>query len=574
MNGKISTKIVAALSFMLILMVILGGNAYISSRSSLENVKQIGAGYTRAVMASQMENELTAAALDMRRYMAEPKEEYKQSYGQRMAKVIDMSNQLLQVSEEVDKAEVTKLVSGTTQYKEGILQRFLPLIKEQAESVDPQRKSEVTQQLNEQAKGLTALMQSNQKIVRATVERESQRVTQEVAQAEQGLSLATTVALVLVGIAVVAGVYLSILLRRMVTRPVEALVEELNRMAQGDLRADKNHHTLQRGDEFGAIYGALQKTQSQVRDLIRTVQGQAQQLSASSEELSASADQSAKAANQVAASITVVADGAEKQVRAVDSAALIVKGISNSIQSVSITADNAAEKSNITARVAKEGEASVAAAVKQMNSIDVTVSSSAQVVEKLGERSKEIGQIVDSIAGIAGQTNLLALNAAIEAARAGEQGRGFAVVAEEVRKLAEQSEEAAKQIAGLIAEIQQDTYRAVDAMHQGVEEVKVGGEVVATAGENFSGIMALVEQVSSQVADISQALQQMNQGSQKISLAMNTMDELSKEASGEAQTVSAATEETSASMEEIASSSQSLTHMAQELQEAVAKFKV
>jgi len=119
---------------------------------------------------------------------------------------------------------------------------------------------------------------------------------------------------------------------------------------------------------------------------------------------------------------------------------------------------------------ANDGGQTIELAIAQMGKIETTVNSSAQVVSKLGERSKEIGQIVATISGIAGQTNLLALNAAIEAARAGEQARGFTVVAEEVRKLAEQSQEATKKIAVLIGEIQGDTDNAVVAMNNGTRE--------------------------------------------------------------------------------------------------------
>lgn len=574
MNLRISSKIIGALSIMVVMMMVLGINAYINSRDSLSNVKKIEAGYYRAVTVSQIENELTAAALDMRRFITDQKEEYKASYEQRMVKVIDMGNQLVQYSEAQNKPEIEKLVDGTKRYRDGVLNSLIPLLKEQINpQLDPQAKSEVNKKLGAVVTELTALTQSNQQIVRSTVERESKTVVQEVDQSNRSSVVATNIALLLMGFSVIVGAVLSLVLRRTITKPVVALVQELNDMAAGDL-SSKQNKSLDRTDEFGDIYAALQKSQQRVRNLVQIVQSQAEQLSAASEELNASADQAAQAANQVAVSITEVAEGAERQVKALDSTNDIVGKISGGIQNIAENANDAAEKSNKTAAVAKDGEKSIDAAVQQMTSIDKTVSKSAQVVAKLGDRSKEIGQIVGTISGIAGQTNLLALNAAIEAARAGEQGRGFAVVAEEVRKLAEQSQEAAKQIANLINEIQVDTEQAVEAMSLGTHEVKVGGEVIATAGKIFTGIVELVEQVSGQVRDISTAIQGMASGSQQIVAAVNDVDMLSKAASGEAQNVSAATEETSASMEEIASSSQSLTRMAQELQEAVGKFKV
>lgn len=209
-----------------------------------------------------------------------------------------------------------------------------------------------------------------------------------------------------------------------------------------------------------------------------------------------------------------------------------------------------------------------------MGKIEATVNSSAQVVTKLGERSKEIGQIVDTISGIAGQTNLLALNAAIEAARAGEQGRGFAVVAEEVRKLAEQSQEAAMKIAELIGEIQGETDNAVLAMNDGTREVKNGTDVVNTAGGAFREIVDLVSEVSRQVEEISQAMEQMAAGSQQVVISVKTSERLSKRSSNEVQSVSAGAEKQLASMEEIASSSQALAKLAEDLQTSVAGFKL
>jgi len=355
------------------------------------------------------------------------------------------------------------------------------------------------------------------------------------------------------------------------TNPIMRLVGAANKMADGDLTQTVS---VSSDDEVGQLSAAFNEMGSNLKSLIQQVQKNAEQVAASSEELTASAEQSAQAVSQVAGSISDIAQGAEKSLNAVDETSAVVEQMSAGIQQVAATANQVAANSSRAVESAKEGDKSVEKAVSQMANIEQTVNNSAQVVAKLGERSKEIGQIVDTISGIAGQTNLLALNAAIEAARAGEQGRGFAVVAEEVRKLAEQSQDAAKQIAALISEIQEDTDKAVVAMDEGTREVKVGTEVVTTAGHAFKEIAATLAHASEQVKEISAAMQQMASGSQHVVISVKQIDEYSKASVGQAQTVSAATEEQSASMEEIASSSQSLAKLAQDLQTAVSHFRV
>lgn len=363
-----------------------------------------------------------------------------------------------------------------------------------------------------------------------------------------------------------------IFMARRFAKPISLIRDECLLLAQGDLREQARNIFSE--DEIGQLASGFRQMRTNLRDLVTKVHTQSEQLAASSEQLTASAEQSAQAANQVAASITDVATGAEEQLVAANAAATVVETISASIEQIAATTSDVAVQSTQAVSKANEGNKSVNTAVSQMIQIEQTVNTSAQVVAELGERSKEIGQIVDTISGIAGQTNLLALNAAIEAARAGDQGRGFAVVAEEVRKLAEQSQTAAKHIATLINGIQGDTDKAVLAMSQGTKEVKLGTEVVNAAGQAFQEIVTLVTQVSDQVQEIAVAIDQMASGSQQIVGSVNRIDDLSKKAVGEAQTVSAATQEQSASMEEIASSSHSLAQLAMDLREAVSKFHV
>ena len=376
---------------------------------------------------------------------------------------------------------------------------------------------------------------------------------------------------VLVAIVLLVAMLAAVRLAKTLAEPLTRLATEAECVAQGDL----TRSIVPEGDgEVRMLGEALQHMHSRFSTMVRDIIGAAEQVAAASEELTATAEQSSLAAKQVADSISGVAEGAEHQLRSVQETVTVVDTTAGRIETIAGSAKQAASVSQAAVGLARQGDSQVETAVVQMQRIEETVSRSAGTVGRLGERSQAIGQIVETIAGIAGQTNLLALNAAIEAARAGEQGRGFAVVAEEVRKLAEQSEGAAREIAVLINEVRSETEEAVTAMQRGAEEVRTGGQVVTAAGESFRSIVQSVDEVARRVSDIAVEAGQIQADSQKIVQAVQKIDTISQSTASQSETVSAATEEQAAAMTEITQFSQSLAKMAEELQTMVRRFNV
>ncbi|MBP2656318.1 MAG: methyl-accepting chemotaxis sensory transducer [Firmicutes bacterium] len=375
------------------------------------------------------------------------------------------------------------------------------------------------------------------------------------------MTLITSLVMVLFGIG------FGMVLARRIVNPITAIIQHMKNgnLNFSDIGASK--------DEIGALTREFGTMIEGIRQMVLGVRSTAEQVASSAQQLTATAEQTAQASVQISSSITEVASGAEKQSKAFDNTSEAIERISVGIQNVLASTNTANSTTSKTAVAAQEGLEAIATAINQMSSIEKTVNTSAIVVSKLGERSKEIGQIVDTISGIAGQTNLLALNAAIEAARAGENGKGFAVVAEEVRKLAEQSQEAAKQIASLIGEIQLDTSNAVVAMNAGTNEVTKGTEVATSAGKSFDNIANLVAKVSGEFKEVASAIAEIADQSDYIVTEVKVIDDISKNALGHTQMVSAASEEQSASMQEVAASSQSLAKLAEDLQQAIEKFK-
>ena len=357
-----------------------------------------------------------------------------------------------------------------------------------------------------------------------------------------------------------------------IVNQIKGLVSHMGEMAKGNLRLEPLPVTS--NDEFGEMSGEFNDMMKNIKKLIAQMTQSAEQVAASSEELTASSQQAAEAATHVAQTIVDVAGGMEKQLTSVDGAKQNIDAAFLDINAMTDKAGEVTENTEQMAAAADHGAELMKNAMDKMSGIEQSVMNSAQVVKKLGENSQQIGQIVESISAIADQTNLLALNAAIEAARAGEAGRGFSVVAEEVRKLAEQSQQSAEEIKNRIAVIQGDTEEAVVAMEAGTNEVALGTQAIREVGAQFQDITARVASIKTEMEEINHAVQTVSRGMQGIVGAVDDIDSVSRTTSESTQTISAAAEEQSASSQEIASASHSLADLATELQAATGQFRI
>lgn len=375
---------------------------------------------------------------------------------------------------------------------------------------------------------------------------------------------ATVLLLLVIGVLVYFAV-------RFALRPLSEVQIAMHRVADGDLSGAMLE--VSGRDEISQIADSANHMQTSITKILRSIADSSQQVAAASQELTASASQTAESIHQVADNIVKIAGDTESQS---DSLNEINRNTAEMRQDMTTLHDSSESMQQVAEKSregAKDGHTAVANAMSAMEKMAEQMEASSKVVGTLGERSKEIGKIVETISGLAEQTNLLALNAAIEAARAGEAGRGFAVVADEVRKLAEQSGDAAQNISRIISGIQNDTLLAMQAMDKGNEEVQSGTKIVQRTGEVFSHMEQQIDALYEQIQVSRSRMEAAQKESARITENIQTANEFSRATASEAQTVSAATQEQTAMMHDITEASESLAELAQKLQNEVFKFK-
>lgn len=377
-------------------------------------------------------------------------------------------------------------------------------------------------------------------------------------------------AIILAGALIIGGILIFFIIRS-ITKPLSTLVSSSKKISQGDLTEKID---VRSKDEIGQLGTSFNEMSESLRDVIQAVQTSVENVASSSEELTASAGQTTKATEHITSSIETFSNGNENQSEMVEQSAAHLKQMNEGLNEVAETSDVITASSIQSKTVAETGGQLVEQTVGQMKTIDHSVKEAEGVINGLEHKSKDITNILGVINGIADQTNLLALNAAIEAARAGESGRGFSVVAEEVRKLAVQSSDSAKEIEKLVNEIvteietSQNMFKAVN------EEVKNGLTITDQTKESFSQINEQTAEIAARINEMNTTVRELSKGSEQISKAVNEIADVSRESSASIQDIAASAEEQLASMEEISSSSTTLSQMAEELRDLIKKFKI
>jgi len=388
-------------------------------------------------------------------------------------------------------------------------------------------------------------------------------------QAEKQTAFYLMLGIFLLAVLLFAG--LAMYITRLITRPIRQLQGWMDQSGNGDLTV---RGTYDSKDELGQLTTSFNEMIASQQQVVLELTGTADRVAVASDELSVNAESTTKATEMVAVTMEEMASGASQQLHQVSDASRTIEELTTSVRYVAGNAQQMTERTaDAMEKVALGGQV-VGTLGTQMGRIQEDVSRLSHVIDGLGNRSQEIGQITDSIKGVAAQTNLLALNAAIEAARAGEQGRGFAVVAAEVKTLAEQSAVSAKQIESLIRVIQQETEASVASMEKVSTEMTSGIAVVDQAGASFSEIETAITDVTGHVEEVSGAVQEMAAASEQIASVMRTIQAVTEGTAAGTQNISASTEEQMASMEEISSASQSLATMADDLKQVTGRFTV
>jgi methyl-accepting chemotaxis protein len=341
--------------------------------------------------------------------------------------------------------------------------------------------------------------------------------------------------------------------------------------AGGDLTKRIN---VKSKDELAGLASDTNQLIEGIAVLVKQVSGMAENVSASSQQLLASAEETSRTINSIAETSSEIAAGTDQTTMKMSSSFEKMNSLEEAARFLFEQAELVKQTANDMRNAAEKGGKSVQASSTKMMNIEETMASTSETVEALGKRSSQITTIIGTITEIAEQTNLLALNAAIEAARAGEHGRGFAVVADEVRKLAEQSQKAAKGVTEIVHSIQEEVNVIIKQNSEGVKEVIAGVEITNETNASLEGILSQTNKTTVVVNEMVDHIQATLNLSQEVADSFGQVNEIAAATAANTESTAAASEQGSAAMQEVTASASELSQQAEKLKELVSSFKI
>ncbi|WP_079708751.1 methyl-accepting chemotaxis protein [Paraliobacillus ryukyuensis] len=397
---------------------------------------------------------------------------------------------------------------------------------------------------------------------------------------EELQSSATKLILVVISSAVILLILISFVfnyIANSITKPIKSVTAKVNRFAELDFTADENEKELKylnNKDETGEMVRSLDVMQDNVAEFIKKTSDASQQVASTSEELTATSQQSATAADEVARTIEEIARGASDQAKDTETAADNVEELGNLLEQDGQYIKELNTAANLIEKQKEEGFAILKALVAKTKENSETSDNVYEIIMNNNESAEKIEQASTMIQSISEQTNLLALNAAIEASRAGEAGKGFAVVAEEIRKLADQSNNFTNDINKVINELKNQSQHAVDFMQQSKRVVDEQSASVGETEEKFVGIAEAIDSVKTVIDKLNHSAELMVDNKEKIVELTQNLAAISEENAAGTEQASASMEEQAATIQEIAHSGENLSSIAEELKGIIDKFKV
>jgi methyl-accepting chemotaxis protein len=534
---QLTLKLKMAIGFgaLLLIMAGMGATSYVSVRELAELSVTADAKSNEAYIIRSVEVLVDERKVSIRSFLLSGDESYMGKYQQSDALLAQTLGKLapLLTSEE-EKKLLAQFRQAADAYDAGA-QRVAVLkrggkAREAADLLLGPEMSQVRGQMETTAADFIALAQ------KVRLEAREKQATAE--------SQATILILALGIIGMVIGLVVAVVIARSISQSIGGMLHVIEEVAANNLAVEDLEVASK--DEIGQAASALNRMKSSLGKVIVSIARAAEHVASASEELSSSATQQAH--------------GAETQKGQASQVAAAMQEMSSTVREVSENSNRAAQASRQAADTAREGGTIVEDSLAKMRAIAESVSATAQKVEELGKSSDQIGRIIGVIDDIADQTNLLALNAAIEAARAGEQGRGFAVVADEVRKLAERTTSATKEVAHMVQNIQNETKIAVSAMNQGTEQVKAGVQTTTRAGDSLKQIIQMSEQVGEMINHIATAATEQSSATEQVNLNVEHITRLVNESAIGAQ--------------QSAKACQDLSGLALDLQKMVSNFNL